>query len=330
MYEKIISQAPMMRKGNREFRIFLRMITQKTLLYSEMFSDLAIINSKLRDDFLRIEKVEHPIAFQFGSSCPETLYKAVKIANDYPYYEFNLNCGCPSDRVQHRKLGAVLMNEPNLVIELLRAMKEGSNGKKITLKHRIGIESKNEKIQNYKEYADLCKFVEKINSKIKIDKYTIHARSAILEGLSPRENREIPSLKYEYVERIKNDFKDIFVELNGKIKSIDEAKSKLEKFDAVMIGRAYLNDPYSFIELDNKLLGGENKILSREEVFLKYINEVEKLESKHYNPRAFLLPLLHLFKGVKNSKKFRESISNDYKKGEKVSQFLLKTKKLLK
>ena len=327
MYDKIISQAPMMKKGTKEFRLFLSIISKKVLLYTEMFSDLAIINSKHREDYLNIDKaIENPVALQFGSSSPETLYKAVKIADQYPYYEFNLNCGCPSDRVSNGNLGAILMNDPSLIIELLYALKEGSNEKKITLKHRIGIKSRRADIIDYKNYDDLYRFIDAINSKIKIDKFTIHARLAILEGLSPKENREIPPLKYDYVKRIKKDFKEIFIELNGNIKNIEEVKLALKTFDAVMIGRKFVDDPYSFINLDKELFNIKNKTLTRNEIYLKYVDLIKKREDKHHNPRAFLPPLLQLFKGCKNAKKFRKILSNEYCKGEKLSEFLMKNK----
>lgn len=308
MYKHKISQAPMMKKGTREFRILLRMITKHTLLYSEMQSDLAIIHSKKRDDILRVEDIELPLALQLGGSKPEEIYKAAKIAVEYPYCEINLNCGCPSDKVINRDIGVILMREPQLVSELLLAIKEAAPQKAVTLKHRIGISSKKMGIEK-SSYEDLVKFVSEVDSRVKIDKYTIHARIALLDGLSPKENREIPPLKYNDVFQIKKDLPHLFIEINGGISNLQEASDALQQVDSVMIGRAFLENPYSFINIDKEIFKDETNQNNEVDIFFKYLEYIREKEETWSRPKEFAHSAMRLFKGSKNVSHFKRLLS---------------------
>ena len=246
-----ISIAPMVDKSHRHFRYFCRIMTKEALLYTEMVTAQAIINGDL-DKILYLREEEGPVALQIAASNPEDAFKAVKIAEKYNYSEINLNCGCPSDRVSGNLMGAALMSDKDLVYEILTAMKEATN-KPVTIKHRIGIDGtgiiddKNKKII-MQGYDDLLEFLDTI-SKAKPDRYTVHARSAILRGLSPKDNREIPPLDYDMVYKLKNDFDYLNIEINGGFKTLDSIKDALNKVDAVMIGRVSYEDCYLLANL---------------------------------------------------------------------------------
>ena len=198
----------MVDKSHRHFRYFCRLMNKDIPLYTEMVTAQAIINSDL-DKILYFREDEGNVALQIAASNPEDAYKAVKLADSYNYSEINLNCGCPSDRVSGNLMGASLMSNKNLVYEILMAMKEATN-KPVTIKHRIGIDGTDVIQDNNAKiimngYDDLLEFLNTI-SKAKPDRYTVHARSAILKGLSPKDNREIPPLDYEMVYKLKKDF----------------------------------------------------------------------------------------------------------------------------
>lgn len=308
-----ISIAPMVDKTDRHFRYFTRLMTKDALLYTEMNTAQAIINGD-RDKILYFNKEEGHVALQIAASNPEDAYKAVKIAEGYNYCEINLNCGCPSDRVSGNLMGAALMSSKELVYEILCAMKEATN-KPITIKHRIGIDGTDVINDNYGKkilegYNDLLEFLDTV-SKAKPDRYTIHARSAILKGLSPKENREIPPLDYDMVYKLKKDFNYLNIEINGGFKTLESIKDALTKVDGVMIGRVAYENCYFLAHL-HKLyneLGDENTI-SRGELIKAYmpyiIEELEKCTSVH----SLIAPLQSLFQGQRGSKLYRQLLSS--------------------
>ena len=209
-----ISIAPMVDKSHRHFRYFCRIMNKDALLYTEMVTAQAIINGDL-DRILYFREEEGPVALQIAASNAEDAYKAIKLAEDFNYKEINLNCGCPSDRVSGNLMGAALMSDKNLVYEILCAMKEATN-KPITIKHRIGIDGTGVIEPNQGKiimdgYEDLLDFLDTV-SKAKPDRYTVHARSAILKGLSPKDNREIPPLDYDMVYKLKKEFDYLNIE----------------------------------------------------------------------------------------------------------------------
>lgn len=320
-----VSIAPMVDKTHRHFRYFSRLLTKEALLYTEMVTAQSIIHGN-RDKILYFREEEGPVALQIAASNPEDAYKAVKYAEEYNYTEINLNCGCPSDRVSGNLMGAALMSSKDLVYEILCAMKEATK-KPITIKHRIGIdgtgvlEDTNSKII-MSGYDDLLEFLNTI-SRAKPDRYTIHARSAILKGLSPKDNREIPPLDYDMVYKIKKEFDYLNIEINGGFKTIDSIKDALTKVDGVMIGRSAYEDCYLLANFYKLYEGFEDrKPISRGDAIKAYIpyiiEELEKGNSVH----ALVSPLHSLFQGEKGSKKYKQLLSSSNVKKETIIDVL--------
>src|SRR6185503_693186 len=227
-HEMKLCIAPMMDVTDRHFRYFMRQVNARCLLYTEMITTGALIHGDV-ERHLAFSKEEHPVALQLGGSEPEDLARCAKLGEQYGYDEINLNIGCPSERVQRGAFGACLMREPDLVAECVAAMQ----GKvPVTVKHRTGVDA-------IEDYDFLSKFVERV-AKAGCKTFIVHARNAILKGLSPKENREIPPLKYQYVYRLKQDFPDLEIVINGGITSLKDR----HPVDGVMIGRAAQNDPW--------------------------------------------------------------------------------------
>lgn len=319
-----ISIAPMVDKSNRHFRYFCRLMNKDVLLYTEMVTAQSIINGDL-DKILFFREEEGPVALQIAASNAEDAYKAVKMAELFNYTEINLNCGCPSDRVSGNLMGAALMSDKNLVYEILSAMKEATQ-KPITIKHRIGIdgtdviEDKEKKII-MNGYEDLLEFLDTV-SKAKPDRYTVHARSAILKGLSPKDNREIPPLDYEMVYKLKRDFDYLNIEINGGFKTLDSIKDALTKVDAVMIGRASYEDCYLLANL-HRISEEENiKPISRGEIIKGYIPYVTEELEKGSNVHSLAAPLQSLFQGQNGSRKFKQLLSSSNVKKETLVDIL--------
>ena len=317
-----VSIAPMVDKTHRHFRYFARLMTKDALLYTEMVSAQSIIKGD-RDKILSFREEEGAVALQIAAGTPEDAYKAVKLAEDYNYSEINLNCGCPSDRVSGNLMGAALMSSKTLVYEILSAMKSATK-KPVTVKHRIGIdgsgviEDKNSKVI-MEGYDDLVDFIETI-SKANLDRYTIHARSAILKGLSPKDNREIPPLDYDMVYRIKKDFSHLNIEINGGFKTIDSIKGALTKVEGVMIGRPAYEDCYLLANLHKLYPEKEmQKVISRGEIIESYIPYVMEELEKGTNPHLLISPLNSLFQGEKGSKFFRQILSSSAVKKDNIS-----------
>ena len=318
-----ISIAPMVDKSHRHFRYFCRIMNKEALLYTEMVTAQAIINGDL-DKILYFRKEEGPIALQIAASNAEDAYKALKLVEGFNYTEINLNCGCPSDRVSGNLMGAALMSDKNLVYEILSAMKEATN-KPVTIKHRIGIDGTGVITDNNSKiimegYEDLLDFLDTV-SKAKPDRYTVHARSAILKGLSPKDNREIPPLDYEMVYKLKNDFNYLNIEINGGFKTLDSIKDALTKIDGVMIGRASYEDCYLLANL-NKLNDENIKPISRGDIIKSYIPYVEEELERGSNVHSLAAPLQSLFQGQPGSRKFKQLISSSNVKRETLVPLL--------
>ncbi|CUP05069.1 tRNA dihydrouridine(20/20a) synthase DusA [Clostridium disporicum] len=318
-----ISIAPMVDKSHRHFRYFCRIMNKEALLYTEMVTAQAIINGDL-DKILYFRKEEGPVALQIAASNAEDAYKALKLAEGFNYTEINLNCGCPSDRVSGNLMGAALMSDKNLVYEILSAMKEATN-KPVTIKHRIGIDGTGVITDNNSKiimegYEDLLDFLDTV-SKAKPDRYTVHARSAILKGLSPKDNREIPPLDYEMVYKLKNDFNYLNIEINGGFKTLDSIKDALTKIDGVMIGRASYEDCYLLANL-NKLNYENIKPISRGDIIKSYIPYVEEELERGSNVHSLAAPLQSLFQGQPGSRKFKQLISSSNVKRETLVPLL--------
>ena len=297
---KTVSVAPMMDCTDRHDRYFLRVISKNVKLYTEMIVAKAIIKGD-RDFILKFNSVEKPLALQIGGSDPKELAEAVKIAEDYGYDEVNLNLGCPSKKVQKNKFGACLMKEPNLVGECVNEMKNASN-LPVTVKTRIGYD-------DYENYEYLKKFLTIIkNAGAKT--FIIHARRAILNKLTPKQNLTIPPLNYNYVYNIKKDFPDDVIILNGGVDSINKIKIHLNKVDGVMIGRAAYHSPYFLAEIEKEIFNNHN-ILTRAEVMesmIPYINEETK---KGTRLNQIMRHTIGLFHGQKGSAQWKRYLSEN-------------------
>lgn len=241
-----LSVAPMMDWTDRHCRYFHRLLSHETLLYTEMVTAKAVIHG-LRERLLGFHPVEHPVALQLGGSDPAELAEATRIAADFGYGEVNLNVGCPSDRVQSGSFGAVLMEQPELVADCVAAMQ--GHGPEITVKCRIGVDDQ--------EPRDvLPDFLEKVSA-AGVNSFTVHARKAWLQGLSPKQNRDVPPLDYPLVYAMKAAFPALEICINGGIASLDEAEQHLVQVDGVMVGRAAYHDPFGILaEADARIFGG--------------------------------------------------------------------------
>jgi len=294
----------MMDWTDRHARYFLRLISHQTLLYTEMVTTGAVLYGD-RDKLLAFDLAEHPLALQLGGCDPKALAECTKIGEDYGYDEINLNIGCPSDRVQSGRIGACLMAEPELVSDCLAAMKKVTQ-LPITVKHRIGIDDQD-------SYELLHKFVE-IVSGSGCDSYIVHARKAILSGLSPKQNREIPPLIYENVYQLKQDFPHLEFIINGGIRSMDETVEHLKYVDGVMIGREVYNNPYVLAEADNLIFGSDKSSLSRIQVIKALIPYIETHLKSGGKLQHITRHILGLFHAQPNGKLWRRHLSESVTK----------------
>ena len=304
-----ISIAPMVDRTDRNFRNFVRMINKDVLLYTEMITAQAILNGDL-DYILGFDEVEHPIVLQIAATNPEEAYKAVKIAEKYNYDEINLNVGCPSDRVSGNMMGAYLMAFPKEVANIVKAMKEAT-GKPISIKHRIGIDGKNILPESFErtlldKYEDMVNFIN-TTKEIGVNKYIIHARIAILAGLDPKQNRSIPPLRYDEVYRVKDEYPDLHIEINGGIKSVKEIDEHLNYVDSVMLGREIYDNPMILTEFGKYYEKDIN--ITRKEIIEKMIYYVENMEKQQIRPHLFLMHAHGLFHNIRGSKAWKRSIN---------------------
>ena len=304
-----ISIAPMVDRTDRNFRNFVRMINKDVLLYTEMITAQAILNGDL-DYILGFDEVEHPIVLQIAATNPEEAYKAVKIAEKYNYDEINLNVGCPSDRVSGNMMGAYLMAFPKEVANIVKAMKEAT-GKPISIKHRIGIDGKNILPESFErtlldKYEDMVNFIN-TTKEIGVNKYIIHARIAILAGLDPKQNRSIPPLRYDEVYRVKDEYPDLHIEINGGIKSVKEIDEHLNYVDSVMLGREIYDNPMILTEFGKYYEKDIN--ITRKEIIEKMIYYFENMEKQQIRPHLFLMHAHGLFHNIRGSKAWKRSIN---------------------
>ena len=298
------SIAPMMQYTDMHDRYLLRLISKKVFLYTEMVTTGAILYGKCFHQ-LEFNKEEHPVAIQLGGSDVDDLVKSAKIAEDYGYDEINLNVGCPSDRVQKGRFGACLMLEPEHVAECLNAMQ--TNVKvPVTIKCRLGVD-------HHEDYEFLYNFVNIVQD-AGIKHFIIHARNGILKGLSPRQNRHIPPLKYDYVYQLKKDFPNLNITINGGIKTIDECKDHLKYVDGVMIGRAAYENPFLIKDFDTELYGIESNINSKKSILNQYLDYVEDKLQEGHDLSRMMKHLFGLSRGDKFAKSFRIKILEVIKK----------------
>ena len=293
-------------------RYLMRLITKKSFLYTEMVTTGAIIHGNATHQLDFNKSIESPVALQLGGSNPDELAKCSEIAESMGYDEINLNLGCPSERVQKGSFGACLMIEPKLVQRCLNVMNQ-SVSIPVTAKCRTGID----KIE---DYDFLQSFVEGIANQ-NISTIIIHARNAILKGLSPRQNRTIPPLKYDYVYRIKEDFPELEIIINGGIDSLTEAKDHLQNVDGVMLGRAPYDNPMMLDDVDSEIFGEPKKQILRLDILKEYLTYLEELNDPKIRLNQVLKHIYGLNKGLKNARKYRYEINQIMKEGNLSGSF---------
>jgi|TARA_X000001036_G_scaffold436913_1_gene481024 tRNA-dihydrouridine synthase A len=303
--------APMMQYTDMHDRYLLRLISKKIFLYTEMIATGSLIYGKCLDQ-LDFNKEEHPVGIQLGGSDINDLVECSKMSEQRGYDEINLNVGCPSDRVQKGKFGACLMLEPNLVGDCLKNMQDAVNIP-VSIKCRLGID---ENIS----YEFLYNFIS-IVKESGINIFIIHARNGILSGLSPRQNRNIPPLKYDYVYKLKEDFPELEIIINGGIKSLEESKTHLKKVDGVMIGRAAYDNPFMLKDIESNFYNIDSCTESKKEILNKYLEYVEMQLKNGHNLSKMMKHLFGLSRGDKYAKTFRikiiEIMKNNSLKGHK-------------
>ncbi|WP_155154864.1 tRNA dihydrouridine(20/20a) synthase DusA [Curvivirga aplysinae] len=300
-----LSIAPMMDWTDRFDRYFLRLLSRNMLLYTEMVTTGALLHGDV-ERHLEFDTAEHPVACQLGGHNPDDLAHAAKLVKKYGYDEVNLNVGCPSDRVQNGRFGACLMAEPDTVADAVKSMQDAVD-LPVTIKHRIGIDDND-------HYDYMRNFVETV-TKAGCEHFIVHARVAILQGLSPKENRDIPPLKYDFAYRLKQEFPELHISINGGIQTIEDSLEHLNHVDGVMIGRAAYNNPYMLVEADHKIFGEPADIPSRHDVLRQMYPYVEKELSRGTPLIQITRHLLGVFAGIPGGRKYRRHLSeNAYKK----------------
>ena len=291
----------MMDWTDRHDRYFLRLITSQAVLYTEMVTTGAILHGD-RHRHLTFDSIEHPVAVQLGGSDPNDLAECAKICEDFGYDEVNLNVGCPSDRVQSGKIGACLMAEPELVAECVAEMRAVTKIP-VTIKHRIGID-------DLDSYELLARFVDTVRTS-GCQTFIVHARKAILSGLSPKQNRQIPPLNYSAVYQIKKDFPELEIIINGGITSLEQAEGHLQHVDGVMIGREAYHNPYILADVDTRFYGKENPTSSREDVIARMLPYIEKELASGTRLQHISRHILGLFHGQPRGKLWRRFLSEN-------------------
>lgn len=296
--------APMLDWTDRHCRFFLRLISQHAVLYTEMLTTGAILHGDT-ERFLGMNAAEHPVALQLGGSNPGDLAAACKLAEKYAYAEINLNCGCPSDRVQSGMFGAVMMKNAAVTANCVSAMREAVD-LPVTVKHRIGVD-------DYDSYDFLCQFVGTL-SEAGCNTFLVHARKAWLKGLSPKQNREVPELNYDRVYQLKRDFPESEIIINGGITTLEQSVGHLNRLDGVMMGREAYTNPYILATVDQEIYADNHPIKSRIEIAEQFLNYIDNEMIKGTKLHAMTRHILGLFHGMPGARQFRRHISeNAYK-----------------
>lgn len=287
----------MMDWTDRHCRFLHRLLSRRALLYTEMVTTGALLHGDV-PRHLRFNQEEHPVALQLGGSEPGDLAKCARLAEEWGYDEINLNCGCPSERVQRGAFGACLMNEPQLVADCVKAMVDATS-LPVTVKHRIGID----KIERYEFVRDFVGQVSGAGCKT----FIVHARNAWLKGLSPKENREIPPLRYELVHRLKHEFAHLAISINGGFSDAEAVRQQLRLLDGVMVGREAYHNPWWLTQWDAEFFGDEPRALTREEVEAQMCDYMVREASEHgthwYSIARHMLGLRH---GLPGGRRWRQ------------------------
>ncbi|MBO6971328.1 MAG: tRNA dihydrouridine(20/20a) synthase DusA [Prochlorococcus marinus CUG1431] len=316
-----LSIAPMMDCTDKHFRMIMRKISSKALLYTEMIVAQSLVYTNKKDNFLDFNKEEHPISIQFGGDDPLILKEAALMAQDWGYDEINFNVGCPSPRVCSGNFGASLMKDPIKVAKCIESLKNNCS-LPVTIKHRIGVDEDD-------SFSHLNKFVRFV-ANAGADRFTVHARKAILKGLNPKQNRTIPPLKYDLVKKLKRFNPELLIEINGGFNSIDESIKALDDFDGVMIGRSVYKHPLRWSKIDQKVYGINTKPKSASDIIfslIPYIDEHLRNGGKSWD---ICKHLINLVESVPKAKIWRNQISIKSIKKELDTDYLIKLTTKLK
>ena len=292
--------APMMDRTDRHERFFLRSLSKKAYLYTEMINANSVLFGN-QNELLKFNECEHPLAIQLGGNDPIKLSEAATISESYGYDEINLNIGCPSNKVQSGNFGAILMNKPNLVAKCVKAIKNKVNIP-VSVKCRIGVDDMDEE-------KDLNTFIKKVSdSGCKI--FIVHARKAWLKGLSPRENRNIPPLNYERVYKLKDEFPHLEIIINGGLETIEDSKNHLTKVDGVMMGRKAYENPFQLTKVDHLFYGMPFLSKTRKEVLLRMIPYIIQQHKAGIKINLISRHFMGLTKGTRFAKQIRANLTN--------------------
>ena len=297
--DRRLAIAPMMDRTDRHYRYFMRLISRHVLLYTEMLTTGAVLHGD-RERLLGYSEIEHPLALQLGGSDPGQLAACARIAADLGYDEVNLNIGCPSDRVQSARFGACLMAEPALVADCIARMREEIKIP-VTVKTRTGIDQRD-------TYGELLEFVRTVSAG-GCDTFIIHARKAWLQGLSPRENRDVPPLQYDTVYRLKRDFPGLQIIINGGMTSMEQVRAQLARVDGVMIGRAAYHDPFLLADADAEIFGAPMTAPDRAGVLDEFIHYAGTNIEQGVKLKHMARHVLGLYQGHPGARAFRRHIS---------------------
>lgn len=303
--------APMMDWSDRHCRYYFRQLSPHAVVYTEMVTTGALLHGDI-ERHLRFDPVEHALALQLGGSEPEELARCAKLGEDWGYDEINLNCGCPSERVQKGAFGACLMAEPGLVADCVSAMREAVSVP-VTVKHRLGIDS-------IEEYDFVRRFVETV-SIAGCRTFIVHARNAVLKGLSPKDNRQVPPLKYNYVSHLKRDFPELEIVMNGGIASVADVAVHLLQVDGVMLGRAAYHDPWILALIENEVLGANRKV-SRADVVRSMHGYAETELAQGTPLRSIARHMLGLYHGRPRARIWRQILSDARRLSENRASLL--------
>jgi len=313
-HSRRLSIAPMLDCTDRHERYFLRLISKHILLYSEMVVANAVLHAK-PEQFLGHEPFEYPAVLQLGGSNPVDLAQASKLVEAAGFQEVNLNCGCPSDRVQNGNFGACLMKSKSLVADCFKAMQDAVSIP-VSIKCRIGVDE----FDSWEFFEDFVQTIRNAGCRI----FIVHARKAWLQGLSPKENREVPPLHYDFVHRLKAEMPELNISINGGIKTLDQVEEQLKDLDGVMIGREAYENPWFLHDADERIFGdirpesdnpadiiaGKARPATRKALLEAYLPYVEKQTAEGCPMTILVKHLYGLFTGLPGARKFRQTLSN--------------------
>ena len=289
----------MMDWTDRHCRYFYRLMSKNTQLYTEMITTKAILHGD-KHRLLDYDNQEHPLSLQLGGSDPKEMASCAKIAQDWGYDEVNINVGCPSDRVQSGQFGACLMQTPDIVAQCVDAMKQHCDIP-VTVKSRIGVDT----MDSYEALSEFVSCVAKAGCEI----FILHARKAWLQGLSPKENRSVPPLNYDWVYQIKKDFPQLVIGINGGINNLEDSQAHLQQVDSVMLGRTIYHQPYLLAQVDREIYNKNTSVISREQVLLDFVAYMRDQSNQGVPIRSMTRHILGLYHAQSNAKKYKQLLS---------------------